>query len=120
MVSRYSHHEVNIDYLKYYCFWCNGIDQHKSPTYIEFDLMMHLFESHKMAMVKVPIGKGDMTIRLDYAIDQCKKMTLHLREQPEKWDELFGGSNSIKQYCTVAKSKIESEESPEVEEEVVI
>jgi hypothetical protein len=96
-VPRYSQHQyVNIDDLKYYCFWCDGDrnkltpDQHKSvPTYIEFDLALHLFEAHKLAMVKLPIGKGSMDMRIEYAVGHCKAMTLYLRKHPERWTMMF-------------------------------
>jgi hypothetical protein len=79
--SNYSHHDVNIDDLKYYCFWCTGI-QRQTMTYIVFDLKFHLFENHRMAMVKVPVGKGGgMDARLEYAVDQCKRLTSYVRDE---------------------------------------
>jgi hypothetical protein len=42
-----------------------------------------------MAMVKLPIGKGNMQTRIDYAVEQCKLMTRELREHPERWSKIF-------------------------------
>jgi len=93
-VGNYTHHDVNIDDLKYYCFWCPK-EQRQAMTYIEIDLDLHLREHHRMAMVKLPIGKGDMDTRIDYAVDQCVQMTLHLRAYPEKWAKLFKSSQPL-------------------------
>jgi hypothetical protein len=73
---------VNIDHLKYYCFWCVG-DQRWKTTYIEFDLRQHLREKHRMDMVKLPIGRGNMDKRISYAAGHCKRVTISLRENPE-------------------------------------
>jgi len=86
-VSRYSHHDVNIDDLKYYCFWCSGPKKWEI-TYIEFDLALHILENHRMDTVKVPIGRGNMEKRIDYMIDQCKQLTLLVRANPEKKTEM--------------------------------
>ena len=79
---RDNHDEVNIDHLKYYCFWCIGA-QRWQTTYIEFDLGLHMLEQHKLDMVKLPIGRCSMDYRIDYAVEQCKQMTNHLRENPD-------------------------------------
>lgn len=93
-MPRYTHHhQVNIDDLRYYCFWCPKL-RHQQPlqqltTYIEFDLALHMYEHHRMAMVKLPIGRGNMQKRIDYAVEQCKLMTKQLREHPERWGKIF-------------------------------
>lgn len=94
MGNYYSHHDVNIDELKYYCFWCPK-ERRQSATYMEVDLGLHLLEYHRMAMVKLPIGRGGMDTRIDYAVDQCVQMTLHLRAYPEKWAKLFKSSQPL-------------------------
>jgi hypothetical protein len=113
MCSRYSHHYVNIDDLKYYCFWCPRVKQ-QSPTYIEFDLELHIFEAHRMAMVKLPIGKGNMERRVSYAVNQCKQMTQQLRRHPEKWNELFSNA-TITTIAAIGGGVIEEESEPEPE-----
>ena len=90
-MGNYTHHDVNIDDLKYYCFWCTG-KHRQAMTYMEIDLDLHLREYHRMAMVKLAIGRGDINVRIDYAVDQCIQMTLYLRAHPEKWEELFKSS----------------------------
>ena len=50
------------------CIFCYS---YKTP--IEFDLGNHLLESHRMDLVKLPIGKGSMEYRIIYAIGLCKK-----------------------------------------------
>jgi hypothetical protein len=84
-------HEVNIDHLKYHCFWCIGA-QRRQMTYMEFDLGLHMPERHKMDMVKLPIGRGKLDDRIDYAVEQCKGMTICVREHPERREELFSSS----------------------------
>lgn len=44
------------------CIFCGFI------TSIEFDLDLHLYEKHRMELVKLPIGKGKMDYRIEYAI----------------------------------------------------
>jgi hypothetical protein len=44
---------------------------YKTP--IEFDLTLHLQERHRMDLVKLPIGKGSMEYRADYAVELSKK-----------------------------------------------
>jgi hypothetical protein len=50
------------------CLWCD----YKHP--IEFDLGNHLMACHRDELLKLPIGKGSMEIRIDYAIQQTKRM----------------------------------------------
>src|SRR5205823_14048523 len=45
------------------CIFCYT---YKTP--IEFDLGNHLLEHHRMDLVKLPIGKGDMEYRINHAI----------------------------------------------------
>jgi hypothetical protein len=42
-------------------------------TSIEFDLALHLQEHHRMDLIKLPIGKGSMEYRADYAVELGKK-----------------------------------------------
>jgi hypothetical protein len=100
-LPKYTHHQVDISDLKYICFWCGsnrtrGTPEARkaAPTYIEFDLELHMLESHRMAMIQLPIGKGNMTVRVDYAVAQCKDMTRQLRENPELWNKLFSSSTT--------------------------
>ena len=50
------------------CIFCYS---YKTP--IEFDLGNHLLERHRMDLVKLPIGKGDMEYRISHSIRLCKK-----------------------------------------------
>ena len=50
------------------CLWCDY------KHHIEFDLGNHLLASHRDERLKLPIGKGSMDIRIDYAIQQTKRM----------------------------------------------
>ena len=113
MSPHYTHHQVNIDDLKYYCFWCpkpRNIQQQQLTTYIEFDLALHMYEAHRMAMVKLPIGKGNMQIRIDYAVEQCKLMTRQLREHPERWSKIFTEMSIAPGAVTTATDIIEKME----------
>jgi hypothetical protein len=49
------------------CAWCD----YKHP--IEFDLGNHLLANHREQLLKLPIGKGSMDIRIDYVIQQTKR-----------------------------------------------
>lgn len=40
----------------------------------EFDLDLHLYENHRLNLVKLPIGNGSFDFRIKYAIDQGKKL----------------------------------------------
>jgi hypothetical protein len=49
------------------CIFC-----YSCRTAIEFDLGNHLLESHRMDLVKLPIGKGDLEYRINHAIQLGK------------------------------------------------
>ena len=58
-------------------------------TSIEFDLELHLYENHRMELVKLPIGKGNIDFRIGYAIKEGKKIAKALTNlAPESRDEL--------------------------------
>jgi hypothetical protein len=42
-----------------------------------------------MDMIKLPIGRGKLDDRIDYAVEQCKGMTIYIRKHPERREELF-------------------------------
>jgi Primase X len=50
------------------CIFCTYM------TSIEFDLDIHLYEDHRIELVKLPIGKGNMEYRIKYAIEEGKKI----------------------------------------------
>ena len=50
------------------CAWCD----YKHT--IEFDLGNHLLANHRGELMKMPVGNGSMEIRIDYAIQQTKRM----------------------------------------------
>jgi hypothetical protein len=45
------------------CIFCNF----KDP--IEFDLSLHYLEKHKRELFRLPMGKGSMEERADYAVE---------------------------------------------------
>jgi hypothetical protein len=71
--------EINLSPLL--CLWCD----YKDP--IEFDLGNHLLERHKEELLKLPIGKGSMDTRIDYAIQQIKRMMAAPYDEDEEEDE---------------------------------
>ena len=51
---------------------------------IEFDLELHLYEKHRMELVRLPIGKSSIDRRIEYSIEEGKKvvtMIQHLSKQ---------------------------------------
>ena len=50
------------------CIFCKFI------TCIEFDLELHLYESHKTELVKLPIGKGPLDFRIEYAVKEGRRV----------------------------------------------
>ena len=49
------------------CRWCNYKDC------IEFDLVNHYLQFHKLQLFKLPIGKGSMEYRAEYVIEGTKR-----------------------------------------------
>lgn len=43
-------------------------------TDTELDLDLHLYENHKLNLVKLPIGKGSLGFRIGYAVNQGKNL----------------------------------------------
>lgn len=62
------------------CIFC------RFTTCIELDLELHLYESHKMELVKIPIGKGSLDFRLEYGINEGRRVgaALHLLDKNSK------------------------------------
>jgi hypothetical protein len=62
------------------CIFC------KSITCVEFDLELHLYENHKIELVNLPIGKGSLDFRIEYAINEGRRVgaVLHLLDQNSK------------------------------------
>jgi hypothetical protein len=50
------------------CIFC------RFTTSIEFDLELHLLENHKMELVKLPIGKSSLDFRIEYAINEGRRV----------------------------------------------
>ena len=50
------------------CIFCRFM------TCIEFDLDLHLYCSHRMDLVRLPIGKGSLNFRIKYAIDEGRRI----------------------------------------------
>jgi hypothetical protein len=55
------------------CIFC------KFMTSIEFDLDLHLYEHHRMELVKLLIGKANMDKRISYAIEDGKRVGMNLQ-----------------------------------------
>lgn len=62
------------------CIFC------KFMTCIQFDLHLHLYESHRTELVKLPIGKGSFDFRIEYALNEGRRIgiALHLLDQNSK------------------------------------
>jgi hypothetical protein len=62
------------------CIFC------RFTTSIGFDMELHVYESHKMELVRLPIGKGSLDFRLEYAINEGRRVgaVLHLLDQNSK------------------------------------
>jgi hypothetical protein len=56
----------------------------------EFDLDLHLYENHKLNLVKLPIGKGSLSLKIDYAIDQGKNLGQVLKDATKDRREELG------------------------------
>jgi hypothetical protein len=56
------------------CIFCKFI------TCIKFDLELHLYENHKAELVRLPIGKGSLGFRIEYALNEGRRVgaALHL------------------------------------------
>jgi hypothetical protein len=62
------------------CLFCN----YKDP--IDFDLSIHYLEKHKPELLRLPIGKGSMEKRADYAVELAKQKLLEAFEDEEEWE----------------------------------
>ena len=62
------HKSTQFHLVRLPCLWCDY------KHFIEFDLGNHLFANHRDELLKLPLGKGSMEIRIDYAIQQTKRM----------------------------------------------
>src|SRR5262245_26107746 len=51
------------------CIFCHFM------TSIEFDLDLHLYEKHRLELVKLSIGKDNIDFRIVYAIMEGKKIS---------------------------------------------
>jgi DNA replicative helicase MCM subunit Mcm2 (Cdc46/Mcm family) len=49
------------------CIFCDFV------TCIELDLRIHLQENHRMGLVELPIGKGPMPFRIEYAVNEGRQ-----------------------------------------------
>ena len=56
------------------CIFCRFI------TCVELDLEIHLYERHRMELVKLPIGKGSLDFRIEYAINEGKRVGAALHQ----------------------------------------
>ena len=54
------------------CIFC------KYTTYIEFDLDLHLYQNHRMDLVKLPIGRGSLDSRINYATEEGKRVRINV------------------------------------------
>ncbi len=63
------------------CLWCDY------KHHIEFDLGNHLLANHREQLLKLPIGKGSMDIRIDYAIQQIKRQMAAQYDEVDEEDD---------------------------------
>lgn len=66
------------------CIFCEFL------TSIEFDLDLHLYEEHRMELVKLPIGKGNMDTRIRYAIEEGKRFGNIIKDLDQQTREKLG------------------------------
>ena len=62
------------------CIFCSFSDP------IEFDLVNHHLERHKPELFKLPIGKGSMEYRAEYAVNLAKRKLTEAYEEEELGD----------------------------------
>jgi hypothetical protein len=55
------------------CIFC------KRTLEIEFDLELHLYEKHRMELVRLCWGKGSLDSRIEYAIEEGTKVASAIR-----------------------------------------
>lgn len=59
-------------------------------TDTEFDLDLHLYENHKPKLVKLPIGKGSLSVRIGYAISEGRRIGKVLKYASNETRERLG------------------------------
>jgi hypothetical protein len=74
--------------IRLVCIFCKFI------TCIEFDLELHLYESHRMELVKLPIGKGSLDFRIEYAINEGRRVGRALLLLDENTKQSLGFDNA--------------------------
>ena len=86
--SRQQHHGGGViikDIIPMVCMFCKHY-----MTSIEFDLDLHLCEKHRMELVNLPIGKGNMNVRIEYAIEEGKRVGATLQTLSKEVKEKLG------------------------------
>jgi hypothetical protein len=83
--------KINADkgYPLFVCIFCKHY-----ITDSEFDIDLHLYENHKLKLIKLPIGKGSLNFRISYAIDQGKKLGEVLKYATKESRQKLGWSLS--------------------------
>ena len=56
----------------------------------EFDLDLHLYEEHRLRLVKLPIGKGSLSFRISYAISEGRRLGKLLKYASRETREKLG------------------------------
>jgi hypothetical protein len=69
------------------CIFCRFV------TCIEFDLDLHLYENHRMELVNLPIGKGSLNFRIEYAIKEGRSASLALINLDKESKQRLGFSD---------------------------
>jgi hypothetical protein len=59
-------------------------------TDTEFDLDLHLYEKHRLRLVKLPIGRGSLNFRIGYAISEGKRLGRFLKYATTETREKLG------------------------------
>jgi hypothetical protein len=79
--------KISIDknYPMLVCIFCSHY-----ITDTEFDLDLHLYEEHRPQLVKLPIGKGSFSFRIDYAISEGKRLGDLLKHATRETREKLG------------------------------
>ena len=67
------------------CIFCK-----RYLTDTEFDLELHLYENHKLKLVKLPIGKGSLSFSIGYAVSEGKRLGKFLKYTTKETREKLG------------------------------
>ncbi len=62
------------------CLWCKYTDK------IKFDLSLHYIKFHRRKLIELPIGKGSLEKRADYAVEKSIELMVKLSKDDQSDD----------------------------------